>query len=467
MGKTDATSNQPVLMAIGPERVTRRIEQVVGSPIMQPDSIFDAVGEIMLGKAGGRAVTMLVTSEHLRHGAEATVTTLRAIVPGLRLIALVPTSNGSARTAPHPLSALADAVLFEPASDDELRAAIGAKTAAAKREEPKRIAKEQTPVEAPKPAKPAAPAQQPHAAAPTPPAKPAPPPPTPFPVNDTEPIGDTDLIDEIMFGPDALARRALALIRQQTGWKDVRLVTDPGEHAFAPVACAGETFGRLVANDADAESLSTWANWLARWLALDRSYRQFRLLTYRDDLTGAWNRRFFDAFLSDTLKRAAQQRRPITVMVFDLDGFKRFNDMFGHDAGDEILRETVRLLTSVIRKGDRVCRIGGDEFAVVFGDLEAPRAEGSQHPDSVEAIASRFQDQIRQMKFPKLGAEAPGTLSISAGLATYPWDGATAANLLMKADQLAMESKRRGKNVITFGPGAAEFHKRKNGDEAK
>jgi diguanylate cyclase (GGDEF)-like protein len=141
-------------------------------------------------------------------------------------------------------------------------------------------------------------------------------------------------------------------------------------------------------------------------------------------------------------------------MVFDIDNFKTYNDRFGHEAGDEILCETVRLLTSVIRKGDRVCRIGGDEFAIIFADPEGPRSAGSAHPESIETIARRFQDQVCKMRFPKLGVEAPGTLSISGGLATYPWDGADATALLRKADQLALESKRAGKNALTFGPGA-------------
>jgi diguanylate cyclase (GGDEF)-like protein len=141
-------------------------------------------------------------------------------------------------------------------------------------------------------------------------------------------------------------------------------------------------------------------------------------------------------------------------MVFDIDDFKKYNDQFGHGAGDDILRESVRLLNSVIRQGDRVCRIGGDEFAVIFADSEAPRQPGSHHPETVDVIARRFQQQICTMRFPKLGAEAPGTLSISGGLATYPWDGGDPDTLLQHADRLALESKRKGKNAVTLGPGA-------------
>jgi diguanylate cyclase (GGDEF)-like protein len=174
----------------------------------------------------------------------------------------------------------------------------------------------------------------------------------------------------------------------------------------------------------------------------------------QDELTAAGNRRYFESFLHESIQRAAPLRRPVTVMVFDIDDFKTFNDQFGHEAGDEILRESVRLMQSVIRRGDRVCRIGGDEFAVIFADDEAPRAPGSRHPESIETIAKRFQDQICKMKFPKLGADAPGTLTVSAGLATYPWDGGDPQSLLRRADQLAMQSKRNGKNLITLGRGA-------------
>ncbi len=213
--------------------------------------------------------------------------------------------------------------------------------------------------------------------------------------------------------------------------------------------------GTLVTGMAAGRELAPWARWLGQWLTLDHAYRSYRAMAFRDDLTGSWNRRYFARFLGEVLPVAARRRRPVTVMVLDIDDFKRYNDEFGHEAGDVILRETVSLLNSVIRTCDRVCRIGGDEFAVVFADLDLPRAAGSNHPESVETIALRFQEQIRAMRFPKLGLEAPGTLSISAGLSSYPWDGLDACTLLRLADQRAIESKRKGKNHITFGPAAA------------
>ncbi len=462
-----------MLVVIGPQRLARRVEAVACRQAVLPDSVFDAVGSLMLSDVASGPVTLVLSAEHLKTAAEATVATLRSLVSELHIVVIVPAAPLASPKAPHPLAGVVDALLFEPVSDAELRRALGPaiadpsqQTSAAQRAEPPTTA---TTPAAPRPEAPmlrADPVSPQTAKAPDARDDSAGDVPVlPAAIDEgrsREPLGDVDLIQEIMFGPEPIGATALELVRQQTKWPDVRLVPSDGEHASGgePVEYAGEKFGAIIAPGASPAALREWAAWLGRWLALDRSYRDFRQLTYRDDLTGAWNRRFFDAFLTQVLRMASERRRPVTVMVFDLDSFKRFNDQFGHDAGDEILKETVKLLHSVIRKGDRVCRIGGDEFAVIFADLEGPREPGSQHPESVEEIASRFQNQITMLKFPKLGTEAPGTVSISAGLATYPWDGTTPAELLRKADQLALQSKRRGKNVITFGPGAAEACKR-------
>jgi diguanylate cyclase (GGDEF)-like protein len=277
--------------------------------------------------------------------------------------------------------------------------------------------------------------------------------PTPARSSAREPLGDVDLVEAVMHDPNGVRESAIAMIEQQTGWQGVTLLPGPTRRGIA-VVHDGAFHGTLIVPNVPRDSIEPWAQWLGCWMSLDESHRTNRLLAETDALTGAWNRRYFQSFLTRCISRAAVRRRPVTVMVFDIDDFKLYNDQFGHAAGDEILRETVRLLKSVIRQGDRVCRIGGDEFAVIFADIEGPREPGSDHPHNVEHIAQRFQNEICQMHFPKLGIEAPGTLSISAGLATFPWDGRDAQSLLEHADQLALESKRRGKNAITLGPGA-------------
>ncbi|MFZ9915000.1 MAG: GGDEF domain-containing protein, partial [Phycisphaerales bacterium] len=290
---------------------------------------------------------------------------------------------------------------------------------------------------------------------------------SPEPTRDGPP-GDIDLVKALLDGGD-LHAAALRVLRHHLGTADVRFLADPrpGEEAAVsgeraslrqvPVAAADRRFGVLVSATLDEATLSAWSQWLAHWLQLEASHDELRRLAWTDELTGAGNRRAFERLLADSIATARRERRALSLMFFDIDDFKKYNDEFGHDAGDEVLRETVELLRSSIRRGDHVFRIGGDEFVVLFCDASGPRAGGNGIPESVEDVARRFQKAVCDLRFPQLGLDGPGTISISAGLAAFPWDGHDAASLLRHADLLAIESKRAGKNVITFGPGARRF----------
>lgn len=301
-------------------------------------------------------------------------------------------------------------------------------------------------------------------------------------------LGDAALVHALTAGRDLLLP-AVELIRARTGAPDVLFVPTPpttpptplapgapapasappanspaahppaqppaapGRH-HAPVTLGTHLAGWLQSALAAPATLEVHARWLAAWLELQHQQHALQHAALVDELTGAFNRRYFDRFLASAITQAQRDRHALTLMVLDLDDFKSYNDRFGHPAGDDILRETVRLLRSVIRPSDRVCRIGGDEFAVIFYEPTGPRDPGSRPPDDPLRIAHRFQQQIREHRFPKLGGCAPGTLTVSAGIATYPWDGRSVAELLARADQLALDSKRAGKNAITIGPNA-------------
>lgn len=268
-----------------------------------------------------------------------------------------------------------------------------------------------------------------------------------------EGLADAALAQALARGQDVMAP-AMALVRERMGDAGAVFIApdEPVGAGEVEVSVEGRVFGRLRAKNS-TEAVKH-ARWLAAWLHLRDQHAQLREAAFTDSLTGAWNRRYYDKYMETVLERARGERRFVTVLLFDIDNFKSYNDQHGHEAGDEILKETVKLLTSVIRPSDRVCRIGGDEFAVVFHDPEGPRQEGSRHPQSVTEIAARFQKQITEHRFPKLLDTTPGTLTISGGLATFPWDGQTSAELLAHADKLALASKRAGKNAITMGPGA-------------
>lgn len=264
--------------------------------------------------------------------------------------------------------------------------------------------------------------------------------------------GDLDLVSALLHGQDILPR-AIALVRERTG--DPAAAFHPGSESTppgaVPVVWDGAVFGYLGGT---SPHLPAHAIWLAGWLRLRDQQSQLRTAAFTDPLTTAWNRRYFDRHLSAAMEQAKAKRQTVTVLLFDIDDFKKYNDQYGHAAGDEILTEAVRLMRTAIRPCDRVCRIGGDEFAVIFHDPDGPRREGSLNSVSVMEVASRFRKLICEHRFPKLSGCAPGTLTISGGMATYPWDGGTPQELLAKADQLAIQAKQQGKDGITFGPGA-------------
>ncbi|MBL8764862.1 MAG: GGDEF domain-containing protein [Phycisphaerae bacterium] len=272
--------------------------------------------------------------------------------------------------------------------------------------------------------------------------------------------GEESVLRALLAGRDA-ALPALELIRRRTGARDVVLHA-PGEASPAgrtsvPIgaeAGAGEPTGSLSSAVLDRAGLADAARWLGLWLSLRDRLGRLRQMAFTDRLTGAFNRRYFETYLGHAIEHARRERQTVSVLLFDIDNFKHYNDRYGHAAGDEILRETVGLLKSGIRPSDRVCRIGGDEFAVVFFEPTGPRQPASKPPSDIWRLATRFQRQICEHRFPKLGDQAAGTLTISGGLATYPWDGTSAQDLLDRADELALQSKRQGKNVITLGPGA-------------
>ncbi|MEM6750190.1 MAG: diguanylate cyclase [Planctomycetota bacterium] len=258
----------------------------------------------------------------------------------------------------------------------------------------------------------------------------------------------------------ALPAVALETARRRFGLPGLTLSSEsPGEAGEGSsgqgqlVAHGGQSFGWLVAEGPDnaPERVAQAAAWMGRWLTLDRRMAQLQDLSMRDELTGAWNRRYFNRFLARILDKARSERQQVTLMVFDIDDFKQYNDRYGHGTGDEILREVARLMQSLVRDHDVVARIGGDEFAVIFWDHEAPRRQGSKHPADVLAIARRFQSAVCGHRFPKLSDQAKGTLTISGGIASFPWDGMTPDALLDRADQMALQSKRQGKNAIMVG----------------
>ena len=188
----------------------------------------------------------------------------------------------------------------------------------------------------------------------------------------------------------------------------------------------------------------------------ERRIRQLEQLATTDDLTGLKNRRYILEFARQALEYAQQDDGRVTLLVFDIDNFKHYNDEYGHLTGDEILKQAALLMRRCCRTHDVVGRIGGDEFAVVFWDDphgavgQGPdrRSAEAEHPKQAISVARRFQNAFGNADLHLLGPRGEGVLTISGGLASFPRDGQTVHDLLKKADAALLDAKRSGKNRI-------------------
>ena len=225
-------------------------------------------------------------------------------------------------------------------------------------------------------------------------------------------------------------------------------------------------------DDAEADvrrhELSVLARQIAALADIDDRYRQLRQMALTDELTACANKRYFGRFLDRIVARARDERFPVTLLLFDIDNFKSYNDRHGHPVGDEILRQTADLIRRCVRDHDLVARIGGDEFAVVFWEKEQAGTTGSadatddkrrggRFPKGPLQIATRFRKLVNTSDYAALGESGTGRLSISGGMAVFPYDADSAEALVAAADDaLINQAKRGGKNSIALvgGPEA-------------
>lgn len=210
-----------------------------------------------------------------------------------------------------------------------------------------------------------------------------------------------------------------------------------------------------------ADLLGQVAQQIGRVLELQDRHCRLQKLAITDDLTGLYNARYFRHFLERILARAKEGRFPVTLLMFDIDSFKKYNDSYGHPVGDEILKQTARMIQRSVRDHDLVARLGGDEFAVVFWEKDGPRqvigngaggtgkVSSGKPPQSPIAVFERFKRMIAGHDFEALGPTGRGQLTISGGLAVYPYDARTPEELIEAADKALMfGAKRSGKNTI-------------------
>ena len=160
-----------------------------------------------------------------------------------------------------------------------------------------------------------------------------------------------------------------------------------------------------------------------------------------DGLTGVGNRRHFDATLDQEWKRAAREQSELSLVLIDVDFFKRYNDAYGHLAGDDCLRQVARALASVVhRPADTVCRYGGEEFAVLLP---------STHASGASAVAESLRAGVESLQLEHKASEVAPHVTLSLGVSTRcPRAGTAADELIKSADDALYQAKRGGRNRL-------------------
>jgi len=158
----------------------------------------------------------------------------------------------------------------------------------------------------------------------------------------------------------------------------------------------------------------------------------------RDPLTGAYNRKFFFDKLKDELERSKRYRRPMSLVLFDIDNFKKINDKYGHPFGDKVLKEVSSLVMSKGRSTDYFARVGGEEFAIILPETDIRGAE---------KVCERLRKAIEELKFKADGEDVNVTVSFGVAQAK---DTDTVDSLYERADRALYMAKRSGKNRVVI-----------------
>lgn len=223
-------------------------------------------------------------------------------------------------------------------------------------------------------------------------------------------------------------------------------------HLCIPLMAQGETLGLLYielpgkAGDAVVipESLRVLGTILGDHIALALSNIRLRETlqhqSVHDALTGLYNRRYLEEFMRLEFMRASRKSSSLAILILDVDHFKKFNDTYGHDAGDYVLEEVANVLTINVRDSDIACRWGGEEFVLLM-----PEA----NPEIAVQRAEAIRMQIKALRLMH-GGHSLGELTISIGVALYPDHGETSDIIMEFADRALYEAKRNGRDQVVL-----------------
>lgn len=167
---------------------------------------------------------------------------------------------------------------------------------------------------------------------------------------------------------------------------------------------------------------------------------QLQQQAIRDPLTNLFNRRYLAEMLPFQLARAQREEKPLSVVMLDIDRFKRLNDSYGHQVGDALLREVSRFLRRRVRKTDMLFRYGGEEFLLLLPNTDAVTAHTISEQWREEFAATEFHTDSGAL-----------TMTVSAGIAAFPEHADCSERLVLLADQALYQAKAQGRNLVLVG----------------
>jgi diguanylate cyclase (GGDEF)-like protein len=205
------------------------------------------------------------------------------------------------------------------------------------------------------------------------------------------------------------------------------------------VILADNIFTKKPITKDDIRTLTMFANHAGLAIENSRLYEQTVYAANTDSLTRLWNHGYFQYLLTEELKKAYENKTPLSLIMFDIDNFKNYNDALGHQMGDQLLRDIARILKTTCDGQGDVARYGGEEFAVILPNIANGKAFD---------IAENLRKAIESFQFKGQDVQPTKNLTISAGLATYPEDALDKEKLIYLADMALYEAKRTGKNRV-------------------
>jgi len=239
-----------------------------------------------------------------------------------------------------------------------------------------------------------------------------------------------------------------------------RKVSGEADYVCVPMMAQGDALGVLHleisaprGSDAEAGKVSqdglesqlqlaaTASEQIALALANLKLRETLQNQSIRDPLTNLFNRRYMEECIDRELHRSARSVLPMAVILIDIDHFKRFNDTFGHDVGDEMLRTVARFLQQNFRTEDVACRYGGEEFVLLLSNST---------PEGAMQRAEQLRLAIKQINV-NVREQAVGSVSLSVGVASFPIHGSSKEALLLAADQALYRAKADGRDRVVLG----------------